>query len=457
MKKSFRLVLFASFVCTTAINAQVQFSKLGFKEALEKAKATNKMVMFAIEALNCDQCNTVAGQGFSNTLLGRSVNENCISLLYKRTDKDFPMLDSLYGIGSNFGIWFVDADGTYLHKYNGSSSYYITYMEQLEKAIKKHENPDTLFKQLQTAYNEGNRSFETLYQLVAKRNEAGQNIDLLAEEMLNLAPKDSAASIRFLQYVAALSPLVGSKTERYMRSNNQLFNEAWYQLSLQKRITINNQIISKSRAKAIKEKNELYAEQVAYFSSATNGGGIAGRKSHDRSMIEFYKAVQDTSKFLLASVKYYNEFLMSINVDSILRVDSIRRNELIANSIPGKVIRQSNPYPVMQTSIQFAPASQNYTNELNNAAWTIYRYTHDPYYTAQALSWSKRALEFFESPAAMDTHAKLLYRTGNKKEAIEWLEKAATLIREKKAPPFPANIEQTLQKMKQDTMPIDEY
>jgi TPR repeat protein len=111
----------------------------------------------------------------------------------------------------------------------------------------------------------------------------------------------------------------------------------------------------------------------------------------------------------------------------------------------------------MQTSIQFAPASQNYTNELNNAAWTIYRYTHDPYYTAQALSWSKRALEFFESPAAMDTHAKLLYRTGNKKEAIEWLEKAATLIREKKAPPFPANIEQTLQKMKQDTVPIDEY
>jgi len=43
------------------------------------------------------------------------------------------------------------------------------------------------------------------------------------------------------------------------------------------------------------------------------------------------------------------------------------------------------------------------------------------------LQWSKRANEFYESPEAMDTYARLLYKTGNSTEAAVWMEKAIAL------------------------------
>ena len=45
-------------------------------------------------------------------------------------------------------------------------------------------------------------------------------------------------------------------------------------------------------------------------------------------------------------------------------------------------------------------------------------------FLSKALSWAKRSVEFYESPENMDTYARLLYITGNKKEAIFWMEKA---------------------------------
>ena len=72
-----------------------------------------------------------------------------------------------------------------------------------------------------------------------------------------------------------------------------------------------------------------------------------------------------------------------------------------------------------------------------------------------ALTWAKRALEFYESPEIMDTYARLLYKTGNNQAAIEWETKAANLMKQRGM--SAVNYEKVLAKMKNNDTIIDEY
>ena len=448
------ILITVSLFLSASLFAQVLIKDISFQEALQQAKAADKIVLLLIESAECNQCNEVAMQGFSNQILGRSVNTSCITVKVSPGSKNFGTVDSLFTIGSSFGLLFINAEGDLLHRYSASSSYYITYMEQLDKALNRKEHPDAEFKQLQNEYTNGKRDFELLYKLVAKKNEWDFEHDQLTEEMVTVAPNDSSASLTFLQFIAVQAPVIDSKAFQYMRKDNRNFNDAWFLMNLQKRIAANNKIIFKSKSKAIKEKNSSYAEKVANFSAGIQTDRTQSRKSHDRNMIDFYKGISDTSSFLLASVKYYDQYLMTIRVDSVQRVDSMRRRDMFAYAVPDRVTQASGSKVLMRSS-PYAPMTQNFTNELNDGAWTIYIYTHDLFYMAKALSWAKRATEFYENPAAIDTYARLLYRTGNREEAVNWEEKAIQLTKTRRMPA--SEFEEVISKMKSGINTIDKY
>lgn len=448
-------VLLIAFTCLViSAGAQVKFMKISVHEALAKAREEDKVVFVYLEARDCDQCNEVANQGFENTVYARAVNNNAIPLWIKPDSKDFTDLDSMYQIGQAFGQLFIHPNGSLLHRYNGSTSASFMNMQQLDKALEKKERPDLEFMELQKGYVAGNRDFDLLYKLVAKKNELEMEHDLLTEEMVNLAPRDSANSVTFIRFVAEQAPLVDSKVSFYMRRNNRLFTEAWYAMPLPKRSRINGILVAKSKAKAIREKDVKYAERVAYFSSSTYTDARDARKYYEKAMIDYYRGVKDTVSFLQSSVKYYDHYLMSISVDSMKKADKERQDQMLHEAAsPDKTLLQNGS--IRQQSVSFAPATQYYTNELNAGAWTIYSMTHDPYYNSKALAWAKRAIEFFEQPAAMDTYARLLYRTGNRSEAIAIQEKAIEYSRERKMPV--REFEEVLAKMKGGEASIDKY
>ena len=456
-KKILIAVLFATvFFCTG--NAQVQIKDISFQQAIQEAKAADKMVLLIIESPECSECNAVAKQGLSNATLGRSVNSSCITINISPNSNDRAVIDSLYHLNISLGLVFINADGNYLHKYGGSSSYYMTYLEQLNKALDMKEHPDKDYADVQKAYADGKRDFTLLYSLMVKKNALDIEHDQLTEEMLNLAPKDSAASLTFIQFLAEQAPPIGSKADQYMRKDGRNFNDAWYLLPLQKRISLNGKINYKSKNKAIKEKDLVYAERVASFTAGTYTDRTQSRKVHDKNMIDYFKGIKDTSAYLIASSKYYDQYLMSISVDSVQRADSMRRKEMFEAAMPTNKMLQTDGRALTGKSIQYAPATQYYTNELNDAAWSIYIYTHDPFYTAKALVWAKRANEFFDNPGAMDTYARLLYRTGNKEEAISWEEKAIKTYNSRKVPvAIVADYETILNKMKTGATVIDKY
>jgi hypothetical protein len=454
MKEKIFISLVSYLLLLGTTQAQVQFNSITLKEALEKAKSRDKIVLVYLEPADCNECNDVAMQGFSNPAFARSVNDNCVPIKIKAGSKEFNLFDSLYSHGSSYGTLYINSDGELLHKFAGTTSFNITNMEQLDKALNRKEHPDTEYIQLRNDYNAGKRDFVSLYKLVAKKNELDQEHDLLTEEMLNLAPKDSATSLSFIEFIAQQAPMIDSKAFQYMRKDGRNYNDAWYLMPQQKRVMINNKINYKSKRKAIKDKDSVYAEHIAAYAAGTYTDKMQARKSHDRNMIDFYKGIKDTARYLSASINYYDRFLMTVSVDSVQRADSMRQKELVSQSIPEKV-PQSAGGPLMRSSIRFAPSTQYFSGELNDGAFSIYTYTHDPLYNAKALVWAKRATEFYDSPPVMDTYARLLYRTGNKEEAIAWQEKAFNLSKERK---MPANAyEEILNKMKAGEAAIDKY
>jgi hypothetical protein len=463
-QKWFTTLGFCLLVAITA-QSQVLFNDMPLQQALNQAKKTDKIVMIVMESDNCKQCNEMTTQSFTSPVLARAVNSNCIALKIKQDSKEFAMIDSAYSTYKSIAVLFLDPDGILLQRYTASSSSYIPYLDQLNKALIKKEHPDTEYKELVQAYNDGKRDFDLLYKLVGKKTEMALEHDQLLEEMVGLAPGDSATSLTFIQFLAEQGPTYDSKVYMYMHKDNRNFNDAWYLMSQQRRVAANNRMIGKSKNKAIRDKNRAFAERVATMAAGTFSERTAARKAHDRHIIDYLRGVKDTTNFLQYSVRYYDQHLMTIGLDSVRNVDSVRRNEMMQNrpnfQVPPNAVRVetelvayvggTGPSP----NSVFIPIASGYSNELNSGAWTIYTFTHDPVYTAKALVWAKRATEYFENPGVMDTYARLLYRSGNKQEAIKWEEKVVQYCKTYKMPL--GEFEEIANKMKAGKDPIDNY
>ncbi|WP_437921023.1 thioredoxin fold domain-containing protein [Sphingobacterium sp. LRF_L2] len=81
---------------------------------------------------------------------------------------------------------------------------------------------------------------------------------------------------------------------------------------------------------------------------------------------------------------------------------------------------------------------------LNDFAWAVFENCDDASCLQAALNWSKTSLENNNNPAFIDTYANLLYKSGDKENAIKWQEKAVERALESEKGAYTA----TLDKMK---------
>jgi hypothetical protein len=102
----------------------------------------------------------------------------------------------------------------------------------------------------------------------------------------------------------------------------------------------------------------------------------------------------------------------------------------------------------VRTSTIFSHSTQRYASALNNAAWTVYNFSNDRFLNDKALTWAKRANEFFETEQSLDTYARILYRLNRKQEGIQQQEKA--INRARKINASTEELEAILAKMKND-------
>jgi hypothetical protein len=441
-------LLTAAFVLLSSFSF-AQFQELTFQEALDKSKKTNQLIFIQLESATCMECNEVADKAFQDQDLAMELEQVFICLKITADHPDRQTIAGLYN--STFGSLFISGDKTLIHKFPKSTTRIADYKEQIDIALAK-ASEDSKISELEKEFNE-TKSLSALEALLLKRKSLNLETDLLLDEYISLLPQDSLTSERTLLFIAQMAPLIGSKPDQLLRKNSTLFNKVWYSMDLPKRISINNFIISRSLKKAVKEKNESYAYRVAGFARGVNSNLQSGQKSFDRAVLSFYQGVNDTSNYLTRAVNYYDRYYMTVNPDSVKAKDSAFLKKLLAKATGTKVKRGDSVY--VEKHVAYAPITQMFARELNNAAWNFYVTTQNIVYLQKALIWAKRANEFYKNPEAMDTYARLLYRTGSRNEAVEWMNKAISL---KKARGFNTKeFEDVVAKMQTNSLKIDSY
>ncbi len=416
------LFYLVTLVFFNTIFAQTYFSSIPFSVALKRSADEGKIIFLQFEAADCQQCNEVAEKGLSDKDLAEHVANTFVLI---RVSKDHPERNEIatrYNIKteSGFGSLFIDRNGTLLHKFLASTTNSKDYYKHIDLAINK-AGESFKINELEKEYEGGNKSLGFLEHLLLNKKTLNLPTDKLLEEYVALLPADSLKSIRTISFIMQMRPMLGSPAYEAVRKDNALFNRAWFTMNLSTRIGINNAIIYKAINKAITEKDEAFALRTAKFAQGTNTNYEAGAKAYDKNMMQFYKETGDSSKYFMKAIAYYERYFMVVNADSIKKIDStIRRKLLDQQPRQTRDTIINGKKATMQTaSIAFKPTTQNFTMELNEGAWNFYKMTNNPYLLSIATEWAKKGLDIYESPEALDTYAKLLYKQGQKEKAID--------------------------------------
>lgn len=407
--------------CSLFANAQVVFEKLSFTDALIKAEKQGKYLMVVLDAADCEHCNEVADKSFADAKLGEQISKKFIAIRAGVPDATFEQLSAQYEAPNGMATLFFTANGVLLHKKTGTTSMAKQYADAAEIALERESELLNL-NSLTEVYNQ-QHDWKILQTLLVKRKELYLSTDSLLDEYVKLLPADSLRSVHQIIFLAGFSPVLESKADKVFRSNPDLFNRAWYRMDLPTRVRINNSIIFKSRLRAIKARDEANARFVANFAASTHSAPQARVRAFELNMMEYYRGIKDADKFVSSAKEYFDKLVMNMPVDSVIIMDSLRRKQLLAEA-KTETVQLEDGRTVKRKFISFTPTSQLFMNDLNRAAIDLYRMTNNPEHIKIALQWSARAMEFARMPVAMDTHAKLLYASGNKQGAIALEEEA---------------------------------
>jgi tetratricopeptide (TPR) repeat protein len=424
---------------------QVRFKSISFDDALLQSKKKGKIIFLQYESANCNQCNEVADKAFANEDLAELINQTFLCIKITPSHPDRVRIASLYNkTDDSFGSMFISSDGNLVHNYSGSATFINKYKEEIDQALTK-AGEGIKANQLEKEYRSGNKSPGLMELLMQIKKSLSLETDSLLEDYVLVQPADSFKSIRTLTFIAQMAPVLESKASMILRADNNLFDKAWQSLELSERRRINNRIVNKSMQKAIREKNKAFAYKVADFRRRTYGNNArAGQMAYSHEMIGYYFETKDTLSYLKHAVSYYDNYYMTVSIDSVKSKDSLEMKMMFAKQIPAV----SSGNGTFRTIIKYAPVSQSYNIELDNAARSFYLMTNEPIYISEALSWAARANEFFEKYTSLNTFALLLYKSGRKEEAIIWQNKAISL---KKKMGFDAtSLEKELAEMKDD-------
>jgi hypothetical protein len=405
--------------------SQVEYDDALFDEVLTKARREGKLVFVQFASRSCRECNAVAEKGLSDKELSQLINQIFIAFYVDDSHPNRRQIETTYNLPDGFGVLFLNGDGTLIHKYAGSSTRPQPYKEHIDMALYR-AGESLKVSELEKEYQNGNRTAGFMEQLLLKRKSLNLNNTDLLNEYVSLLPADSLSSLHTVQFIAFMGPELHHYAYKIMRRDTALFNRAWYSMPSAKRQAINSAIIRNSLNKAIQEKNESYAFQVAAFAqSRYTKRSITGIRVYSEQILEYYKRTNDTTRFLAVASRYYDLVMNTTNIDSLKKADlALQKRSL--DTARKQVMKTEYGYRV-RTTVRYNPLTQRFHWDLKEGAWHVYKRTSDTALLAKATVWIETALNVLKTPEALDVYARLLYKQNDITKAIETEKQAITL------------------------------
>jgi len=384
MRKLSFLVLFCSFaVIAIAQEKGMHFEhNTSWEKVLAKAKAENKFIFVDCFTTWCGPCKMMSNNIFPLEEVGSFYNKNFINIKIQldTTKNDNDEVKSWFAAGKEIATKYnvqafptylmFDPSGQIVHRAVGSSDA-KAFIAKGADAI----NPDKQYYGLKRQYEAGNRNEAFLY-----------NMSMAASDAYDMA---------FAKKVS----------QEYLLTQKDLYTKE--NLEMIKKFTGS----SKDPGFALLLNNGEKADAVL-------GKGESG------------KVVR---QIILREEVYPKLGLKSTTPPNWDDIEKTLKNKypLHANEVMlySKVVyaqqkgnwNDFGPAVVAYMKLYGEHAS---SEQMNSFAWNIFENCDDMACVESALEWSKKSFAKTNNHMFMDTYANLLYKSGKKKEAIEWETKA---------------------------------
>ncbi|TLV02268.1 hypothetical protein [Dyadobacter luticola] len=453
------LLLSITLILANICQAQINFvaPETSWEQLSKRAKAEKKLIFIHLEDSKCEQCNEVATQGFSNSLLKEKFENNFVSIRSNVETENGRKLAEKFQIRGALLSLFVDGDGNILNRYNGSTNSAMIYAEHADAALGRRGAKKLL--DYDKEYSSGERGGQFLKEYILKRREAKLPANQLLDEYVTSLPVDSLNNFQTIKFIYLQGPSLDSETYKKIRTNTRptLLDSIYRLSSKNDAIAMNNSIIGSTFRNAVVKKDVQLAHQVAQFTRTSYmPDDNLGTRAFHNTMLNYYHAVKDTVNYMSEVIMFINRYYLNVKIDSLIAMDDLEVKKMMAqrpNFKEGNVTQ----------SFGIAPPSQYFHLELNNQAWRVYEWANSKEMLERALTWSQKSMELFDAvmahktqkpstgnPGYLDTYAHILYKLDRRTEAVEWQTKA---LEAQRATGMTSNsFESTLNKMKSGTL-----
>ena len=408
MKQKFP-ALVGLLLCCTFIHAQT----INYEKTLEKTKALairdKKPIAILItikpmtaspnfmKGLTDPDVITKFNMGFINYKIAKEDTETSEKIISEYKVTRFPALV------------FLDDKGGLLFKDVAASPWAAPLLTMADKVFAGMS--DMSLVDYDVKFKGGNNEKDFIKKYILKRQTAGlsDNADLIENYVNSLSVSD-LNNYEEVLFILKAGPVTDSNAFKLARTNKKVIDSIFKHEPLSDRKTFNNATIYNTLNKAIASKNMTRAMAAANFSRSTYGNNYTeGHRSMQAIMLQYYLGAKDTMQYLRNAVSYFDNYYMTMSMDSVRKKDSFNFEAAKRNATVIEEIKVDEN--VIRRTSSFAYAKDTYATALNNAAWNFFKLGGDSNeYLVKAMLWSKRSIEHNAKAAYYDTYAHILYK-----------------------------------------------
>jgi len=185
------LVLFAA----TSVQASgIDFFHGTWEEALEKAKKEDKLIFVDAYTTWCGPCKRMSKQVFTQDEVGEFYNKNFVNMKIDMEKTAGRKFQRKYPVSAFPTLYYIDGDGKVAHVTKGGKNP-EQFIQLGQMAMKKNDKSGDY----ETAYKEGKRDYDLVYNYVKALNKAGKPSLKIANDYIK-SQKDltTAENLKFI-------------------------------------------------------------------------------------------------------------------------------------------------------------------------------------------------------------------------------------------------------------------
>lgn len=417
-------------VCFASDTTHVSFSSGTWQEVLAKSKQQNKPVFIDFYTTWCGPCVRMSKEAFNDAQVGKLFNSHFINYKVDAEKGEGVMLAKQFNVSAYPTLIFVGASQQIIYRTEGYGG--IDWLKEEAQKVIDVTGQISLLRDTTTGVSRGLQNQAYLKQYLtylAKLRQPSGNLlnsylekltsdELVSNESLaimagTVASTDSRAfdillkqlpSIRDTpagrEALITMPKVIASDFEKIVHVNDEKALDA---------------LISKNRQ--LLQQGSLLAPELVEQETLNQ-------------RIDFYRGIKDYKKYHKLANFYARTQLMSQPIDSLRKQDKIIYREFERGVIANDSLRKTAYFIQMDESMKYR-ASKAVAEKLNQLAWAYYQSVPNAEYLQVVLGWIKRSIQLYPHTFYQNTLAHLLYKTGQKKEAIKQQEQAITEAREK--------------------------